>query len=74
VSSFGKRGFRFALAYDACAPACPPDGMDALRVLVIEDDALVAMLLSELLARIGDVRRPIDGNSCSTSTIAGASL
>ena len=38
----------------ACASyECAYELMKALRVLVIEDDALIAMLLTEMLARMG---------------------
>lgn len=38
-----------ALAYNSCAL----DGMDSLRILVAEDDALIALLLAKMLAGMG---------------------
>jgi CheY-like chemotaxis protein len=42
-------GIPLALGCDECAP----DGMETLRVLVAEDNALIALLLGEILAGMG---------------------
>ncbi|MGH7091470.1 MAG: response regulator [Stellaceae bacterium] len=45
----GELGIRLALGWDAYHP----DWMEALRVLVAEDEAIVALLVAELLTSMG---------------------